>query len=313
VATPSGPRKRRELPDGTQRRVGADLAARNARRLYRAGARLLVAGSAAPAAPLLAAALEEAVKSLALSLAPDRLDETERDVILVDVLYGPQSHDARLRLARDWYIGVEPGLAIALLVGAAAHWFIGRGEAASEARFMAAYREALPQLAPALSTAWELRARGLYVDWRADGTWTDPGVVSTGEVRELRRVAARFVRAALRASRNEPGGTDSDGPRAPAHVGGPLTDPGATESRDRPIGGADPPQRPCHGLPAVLARQRRPPRPHPVYKNRGFWTRTRTPGTTYVVCLRKGIAADLARRPCTVGATQPRGRLVRLG
>jgi AbiV family abortive infection protein len=196
-------RERRRLPEPEERLAGARLAARNARSLYAVGSRLLRDGFAAPAAPLLATALEEAVKAIVLSPMFAGAAGDEHDELLESVLIGQRLHQARFDFARDWYIGVEPRLGIVFAIIAAMEGLAKLANVKGESILGDAYRETMAALSPTLAKARELRERGLYVDWR-DGAWTDPADVSADEVRDFRRFVARYVRAAPKALRYDP-------------------------------------------------------------------------------------------------------------
>ena len=196
-------RRGQPVPVGAERQQGAELSVRNARRLYVAGALLLRHGAPAPAAPLLGTALEESVKSPILSSPPGDVPDRELDEQVDRVLHGPRVHEARSDLAHEWYAAVEPSLALALLIDGAmrlANLFIRPNADPPSAWDADTYQRVVLELAPALATARGLRDRGLYVDWQ-DGQWTDPATLAADDVVELRRLVARYVRAALRNSR----------------------------------------------------------------------------------------------------------------
>jgi AbiV family abortive infection protein len=203
-------------PNPRERGRGARIAARTARRHYFAGCLLLRRGYAGAAAALLEAALEESIKALALGLPSDRSTDD-----LFDRAFPLRGrHEARLDLARDWYAGIVPALGLVLLASAAIEALLrkfGRVDSPGNAgrSIGEAYRLTVEQLAPELGQAFDLRNRGLYVDW-VDGRWTDPSTVTSEEVVSLRRVVARYVRAASHVSRSVPPGSrlpTSTGPR----------------------------------------------------------------------------------------------------
>lgn len=178
----------------TVRLRGAKLAYASSRHSLLAGERLVRAGQRGPAASVLVTSIEEAIKSLVLSMASE--GDRDAEAYLRSAL---GHHLERLGVGGALFLLTEPWFLIGM-VG------IGLMAKLLKRDLDRAWTEL--GLGPDMTASafadhiWEIRQRAMYVDW-VDGDWSSPDSVTEEDVVLLTRVARRMLQLARRAQRTQ--------------------------------------------------------------------------------------------------------------